>query len=104
MTSNRMRCTLFGGVVVALAAAAPAAVLAAQTNDAHADAAPLVVAQAPAALSAAPSRQTAAFDAVPSHLRGVRRAAAEGPDALRRYIWRTRMIYDFYYYDFVPKE
>jgi|SRR6478752_9918338 hypothetical protein len=34
---------------------------------------------------------------------GVRRAAAEGPDALRRYIWRTRMIYNYYYWDFAKR-
>jgi hypothetical protein len=34
----------------------------------------------------------------------VRRAAAEGPDALRRYIDRTRMIYGFYYWDFATRE
>ena len=34
---------------------------------------------------------------------GVRRAAAQGPDALRRYIWRTRMIYNYYYWDFAKR-
>lgn len=34
---------------------------------------------------------------------GVRRAAAQGPEALRRYIWRTRMIYNYYYWDFAPR-
>jgi hypothetical protein len=32
---------------------------------------------------------------------GVRRAAAQGPQALRRYIWRTRMIYNYNFWDFV---
>jgi len=35
---------------------------------------------------------------------GVRRAAAEGPEALRRYIWRTRMVYNYYFWDFVKQE
>lgn len=35
---------------------------------------------------------------------GVRKAAMQGPEALRRYIWRTRMIYDYYYPDFALKE
>jgi len=35
---------------------------------------------------------------------GVRRAAAQGPDALRRYIWRTRMIYDYYFWNFVKQQ
>jgi len=30
-------------------------------------------------------------------------AAAESPEALRRYLWRTRMIYNFYYPDFIPQ-
>ncbi|HKW81247.1 MAG TPA: hypothetical protein VJQ49_09585 [Casimicrobiaceae bacterium] len=34
---------------------------------------------------------------------GVRRAAAQGPEALRRYIWRTRMIYNYYYWDFARR-
>ena len=45
-----------------------------------------------------------ADDAFPAHQRGVRNAAAEGPDALRRYVWRTRMIHNFSYEDFAPKE
>ena len=39
----------------------------------------------------------------PAYQAGVRAAAAQGPDALRRYIWRTRMIYNFYYADFAPR-
>lgn len=35
---------------------------------------------------------------------GVRKAAMQGPEALRRYIWRTRMIYDYYYWDFVIRD
>ena len=33
----------------------------------------------------------------------VRAAAAQGPEALRRYIWRTQGIYNFYYDDFAPR-
>jgi len=36
----------------------------------------------------------------PAFEAGVRRAADEGPDALRHYIERTRTIYGFYYWDF----
>ena len=39
----------------------------------------------------------------PAYQTGVRMAAAQGPEALRRYIWRTRMIYNFYYDDFAPR-
>jgi len=37
-----------------------------------------------------------------NHEAGVLAAALQGPDALRQYIWRTRMIYGFYYGDFAP--
>jgi hypothetical protein len=40
----------------------------------------------------------------PANEAGVRRAAAEGPEALRRYIWRTRMVYNYYFWDFVKQE
>ena len=40
----------------------------------------------------------------PSIETGVRRAANQGPEALRRYISRTRMIYGFYFPDFVKNE
>jgi hypothetical protein len=40
----------------------------------------------------------------PANVAGVRRAAAEGPEALRRYIWRTRMVYNYYFWDFVKQE
>ena len=40
----------------------------------------------------------------PSNEAGVRRAAAQGPEALRRYIWRTRMIYNYYFWNFVKRE
>ena len=40
----------------------------------------------------------------PANEAGIRRAVAEGPDALRRYIWRTRMIYNYYFWDFVKQE
>jgi hypothetical protein len=40
----------------------------------------------------------------PSSEAGVRRAAAQGPEALRRYIWRTRMIYNYYFWNFAKQE
>lgn len=36
----------------------------------------------------------------PAHEARVRAAATQGPEALRRYIHRTRMIWNFYYPDF----
>jgi hypothetical protein len=39
----------------------------------------------------------------PDYMKRAAAAAAQGPDALRRYLWRTRGIYNFYYWDFVPQ-
>jgi hypothetical protein len=104
MSPNPMRCTLFGGVAVALAVLASPAVNAAEPTDAMQDAAPVVVAQASNAASARAASGAVTADAFPAYQRGVRQAAAESNQALRRYIWRTRMIYNFYYDDFAPKE
>jgi hypothetical protein len=104
MSPNPMRCTLVGGAVVALAILASATASAAQPTGATApNAAPVVVAQGAAPATTA-LRSGAAIDGYPAYQRGVRKAAAEGPEALRRYIWRTRMIHNFYYNDFAPKE
>ena len=40
----------------------------------------------------------------PSSEAGLRRAAAQGPVALHLYIYRTRMIYNYYIYDFATPE
>jgi hypothetical protein len=40
----------------------------------------------------------------PSSEAGIRQAAAQGPVALHLYIYRTRMIYNYYFWDFVKKE
>jgi hypothetical protein len=64
--------------------------------------APLVVAQAPAPAPATPTLPDA--NRYPAHQAGVRAVAAQGTEALRRYIHRTRMIYGFYYNTFAPKE
>jgi hypothetical protein len=40
----------------------------------------------------------------PANEAGVRRAAAQGPEALRRYIWRTRMVYNYYFWNFVKQK
>ena len=73
------------------------------SKDVDASLAPVVVAQTSGTTQAQPGAAVDA-DAIPVHLRGVRAAASQGPDALRRYIFRTRMIYNFYYIDFAPKE
>ena len=101
MSSNPMRCTSISGAVVALAVIAAPATWAAEPADAAAqESAPVVVAQA----STGVVESGTATEAFPSYQRGVRKAAAEGNEALRRYVWRTRMIYNFHYNDFAPKE
>ena len=102
MSPNPMRCTFAAGAVVALAMLASPAVRADTAANTAASEKPIVVAQAPtpARTSVAPGNP----EAFPAYQRGVRAAAAEGNEALRRYVWRTRMIYNFYYHDFAPKE
>jgi hypothetical protein len=104
MSSNPMPCTLVGGAVVALAiltlplatAATPSVGVAAPGPP------PVVVAQAAAPTTAIDS--SLSVDEHPGYQRGVRKAAAESNEALRRYIWRTRMIYNFYYNNFAPQD
>jgi hypothetical protein len=38
----------------------------------------------------------------PDYMKRAVAASEQGPEALRRYLWRTRMIYNFYYPDFIP--
>ena len=72
--------------------------------DAAGEAAPIVLAQAAAPMSSAAMPVVAIDpDAGAVNLRGVRKAAAQGPNELRRYIFRTRMIYNFDYEDWAPK-
>ena len=40
----------------------------------------------------------------PSSEAGLRRAAAEGPLAFHLYTYRTRMIYNYYFWDFAKQE
>ena len=104
MTPNPMRFMLVAGTLGALAgfASFPAA---AATANVPATAAgqtstPIVVAQAsPGTVSG--DRVVVPVASYPAYQRGVRMAADEGPQALRRYIWRTRMIYNFFYPDFI---
>lgn len=63
---------------------------------------PLVLA-ADASAPSATARAAASDRRYPPGEAGVRRAAAQGPEALRRYIWRTRMIYNYYYWDFATR-
>ena len=103
MSTNPLRCTLFGGAMVALAMLTSPVMSVAQAMDGAAADTPVVLAQAPAPSANVPEAAPRS-EQYPSHERGVRKAATEGPDALRRYIWRTRTIYNFWYNDFAPKE
>jgi len=76
--------TLTFGVSGASAAGNDEAVVVAQT---------VMVAPAPAAV---------VVREYPAYMSRAVAAAAQGPEALRRYLWRTRMIYNFYYPDFIP--
>lgn len=100
MTPLSSRCPLAGCAAFALAVFASSTVAAAEADSRTAsDTTRITVAQA----SSPSSREARPIGtAYPAYQRGVRAAAAEGPEALRRYVWRTRMIYNFYYYDFAP--
>lgn len=100
MNSNPMHCTLVGGAVAALVLVTSSAFATEATTPAP-DVAPVVVAQA--SMAVVPTGPLAGGQD-PVSLRGVRKAATESPEALRRYIWRTRMIYNHWYDDFAPKE
>ena len=83
---------------IALAALTVGVAFAAETPSSDASVvndSPVLLAQAPTATRAAPASQ-----AHPDYQAGVRAAAAKGPEALRQYTNRTRMIYNFYYWDF----
>lgn len=102
MSPNPMSTSLFAGAAVAITLVMSPAVSAAEPDADRQDAAPIVVAQAPAPATSARSL-TLPPDGGAVHLRGVRAAAMQGPDALRRYTFRTRMIYNYDYEDWAPK-
>jgi hypothetical protein len=104
MNAYPIRRFLPGSTAIALAGLASFSVAAADAERATTVAAsPVVIAQASRSAAMAP-RLAVPNDAYPAIQRGVRQAAAEGNEALRRYVWRTRMIYNFQYRDFVLDE
>jgi len=102
MKSISLPCNFWGGALLALACFSLPSISTAQSTDAAPAPAPAVVAQA--SIQAAAADNAVPVDEFPAYQRGVRQAAKEGPDALRRYVWRTRMIHNFRYNDFAPKE
>ena len=85
-----------------------ALVLAASTALADASAPQLPVPEASVKLAVADSTETTPRATTPliypSSDAGLRRAAAQGPVALHLYIYRTRMIYNYYIWDFAKEE
>lgn len=63
-----------------------------------ADPRPIIVAQAPVVRSTPTT--IVVYPTIDARVRAI---AADGPDALRRFLWRTRGIYNYYYGDFVPQ-
>ena len=103
MGMNSIRCTWVGCALMAVASLASSQTPAAIPADQDKDVSRVIVAQ----VSSPGGRATLPVlpaDAFPAYERGVRQAAAESNEALRRYIWRTRMIYNYYYQDVAPKE
>jgi hypothetical protein len=86
-----------GRGIAALALSATFA-LGAGAASAAGDAQTIVVAQTTVATPAA----VVVVRTYPDYMKRAVAASAQGPEALRRYLWRTRMIYNFYYPDFVP--
>ena len=86
----------------ALMLCASVAFAATPADDSAAQSTQVALATTPAA-----AQDAASSDAVPTKGPGearARAAAAEGNEALRRYIWRTRMIYNFSFWDFAKEE
>jgi hypothetical protein len=102
MKTTAFHCKGISRVIVALIALSTGAAFAAGTtpNTTTPGSDAIVVAQA-AVAPGPPTRVV--VEVVPAYQAGVRAAAAQGPEALRRYLWRTRMIYNFYYWDFAPR-
>ena len=101
MASYELHPTLVA-IAIGVAMAFPAAA-APEAPPLAADHEPAIVAQSTVPVNEA-REAVVAGEEFPAYQRGVRTAAAAGPDALRRYIWRTRMFHNFNYNDFAPKQ
>ena len=101
MKTTAVCCKGIGRATVALIALSAGIAFAAGTAPDTATTSTDAVIVAQATMAAPPTRVI--VEVFPSYQAGVRAAAAQGPEALRRYIWRTRMIYNFYYDDFAPR-
>ena len=100
MKGNRYE---FRHLVIGIAALAAASYGTARADEpGDAAAAPVIVAQVSTSTTTVTGSQDA--NTFPAYQANVRAAAAQGPDELRRYVHRTRMIHNFYYNDFAPKQ
>src|SRR5262245_19573776 len=97
MTANPQQ-KLIGIVAGAvLALGATTALAAAPAPKGAASDPPIVLAQSRPSTSTAVVVRTEEY---PAMQRSLLKARAEGPDALRHYVWRTRTIYNWYIVDF----
>ena len=94
-------CYAFGAAFALAATTALANLLAPQTSVPQTSVQPAVADSTGTVAGASISTMPRSY---PSSEAGVRRAAAQGPEALRRYIWRTRMIYNYNFWNFVKHE
>jgi len=98
MNTAALDCKQVGRATIALfALSAGIAFAATTTPDSAATSADRVIVAQAAVVTPAPM----VVQTYPSYEAGAVAAARQGPEALRRYLWRTRMIYNFYYPDFV---
>jgi hypothetical protein len=97
-TSNAL---MLGATIMLTSSIACAAQSTAPTISTQGAAVVAVASNADTAANTTRSVEPASF---PSSEAGVRRAAAEGPESLRRYIQRTRMIYNYYYWSFAKEQ
>ena len=92
---------MLGATVMLTSTIADAAQPTAQTAGTQGAAIVTAANNADMSVNGAGSAVSASF---PSSEAGVRRAAAEGAEPLRRYVQRTRMIYNYYYWNFAKEQ
>jgi len=113
MNAKEFRSNMLGRAIVTAAALSAGVALAAgpYQGTVTTSSTPVVVINGPPVTSvvtvtaqrSATGSDNEVLSAIPrDHEAGGRAAARQGPDALRQYVWRTRMIYSFYYGDFRP--
>ena len=98
---TQRRCYALGAV---LALAASAALAETPAPQPRAPEASVKVAVAESTQTMQEARSSTTPYVYPSSEAGVRRAAAQGPLALHLYTYRTRMIYNYYFWDFAKQE